>query len=94
MANVTLDTTLTKDGQSFQLFVEYDPNTNTVPCIKKIHLLIKYLEIDAGDILMELFEDKINKIIDETDWREIYRSQINTDTFDMMVCDPIPVFFL
>ena len=83
MANVTLQKTVTKDDQSFQVVVEYDPLTNTVPRIIDIFLTCKGLLIDAGEILQHLFGSHIDKIIDETDWLELHRGYLEQPELEL-----------
>lgn len=71
---VILSKYLTHEKQALHLFVKYDVGTNTVEEIKSIFLLTYGKSIPVGDLLMAFFEPGINKIIDETDWREVYRS--------------------
>jgi hypothetical protein len=66
-------------GQILEISVYYTPLTNTVTEIKSIWVHSLGKKLPASDILMHLFEPEINKIIDATDWREIYRVTMNCD---------------
>jgi hypothetical protein len=79
MPNVLLDTKLTKDNQSFELFVEYDPEANEVTRISSIWLLTHGKRWPVDELMIAFFEDAVNKIIDETDWRKIYCESIEYD---------------
>lgn len=61
------------NNQKLEIFVVYSPSTNTVTEINSIWLHTMGLGFEAGDILFKLFESEINKMIDETDWRYVYR---------------------
>jgi hypothetical protein len=74
MKPATLSKKFTNEGQSLEIFVTYDPETNTVTDIQSVWLEnAKGLIFEAGDILIHLFDEAINKIIDKTDWRGMYR---------------------
>jgi hypothetical protein len=66
-------------GQILEISVYYTPSTNTVREIKSIWIHSMGKKLPAGEILMHLFETEINKIIDKTDWREIYRAAMECD---------------
>lgn len=83
MANVILDKTLSKGNQSFELRVWYNPQTNEVTEIKSIWLLTHGKRLPVSDLIMAFFEDAINKIIDETDWRKVYRDNRAYDGIDI-----------
>lgn len=72
--SVILSKSLTHQNQSFELVVNYDPKTNTVGDIKSIWLITHGKQIPIGNLMMQFFEPAVNKIIDETDWREVYRA--------------------
>jgi hypothetical protein len=71
-----LKTTKHHEGQEIEIFVSYDPKENTVDSIKSINLKTHGRSFPIGNFMMHIdeFEQAINKIIDNTDWREIYRS--------------------
>jgi hypothetical protein len=87
---IILSKYLTHEKQSLHLFVTYDVGTNTVDEIKSIFLLTYGKSIPVGDLLMKFFEKAINQIIDETDWREIYRQmgEYPGDTLEVMTLKP------
>jgi hypothetical protein len=74
-----LTKSITHKGQILEISVYYTPMTNTVTEIKSIWVHSLGKKLPAGDILMHLFEPEINKIIDATDWREIYRATMACD---------------
>lgn len=71
----------THNGQALEISVYYNPLTNNVIEIKSIWVHAFGKKLPAGDILMKLFEPEINKIVDKTDWREIYRGAMDGDCF-------------
>jgi hypothetical protein len=76
-----LTRSITHKGQILEISVYYAPLTNTVTEIKSIWVLSYGKRLPASEILMHLFEPQINKIIDETDWREIYNAAMKGDCF-------------
>lgn len=72
--SVILSKSLTHENQSLELMVKYDPATNTVDEVKSIWLIYHGKQIPVGNLMMKFFEPAVNKIIDETDWREVYRA--------------------
>lgn len=64
----------THENQSLQIFVKYDVSTNTVIEIKNIFLISHGKIMPIGNLLMRFFESAVNKLVDETDWREVYRT--------------------
>jgi hypothetical protein len=76
-----LTRSITHKGQSIEISVYYTPLTNTVTEIKSIWILSYGKRLPASEILMHLFEPQINKIIDDTDWREIYLAAMEVDCF-------------
>jgi hypothetical protein len=76
-----LTRTISHNGQSIEISVYYTPLTNTVTEIKSIWILSYGKRLPASEILMHLFEPQINDIIDNTDWREIYRAAMEVDCF-------------
>jgi hypothetical protein len=76
-----LTRSITHKGQMLEISVYYTPLTNTVTEIKSIWAISYGRKLPVAEILMHLFEPEINKIIDETDWREIYRAAMEVDCF-------------
>jgi len=70
---------ITHKGQTIEISVYYTPSTNTVREIKSIWIHGMGGKLPVTGILMHLFEKEINKIIDQVDWREIYRSAMDCD---------------
>jgi hypothetical protein len=67
-----LSKVLEVDDQALVIWVAYDVKTNVVTSIKSIQLINNGHMLPVGNLLMKFFEPAINKIIDETDWREMY----------------------
>lgn len=67
------------ENQALELVVKYDVDTNTVDEVKSIWLIAFGKQIPVGNLMMKFFEPAINKIIDETDWREVYRQMGERD---------------
>jgi hypothetical protein len=73
--SVILTKVLEVKNQALVIRVKYNPSTNTVDEIKNIDLLIRSKMFSVGNLMMKFFENDINKIIDNTDWREEHRQQ-------------------
>jgi fructose-1,6-bisphosphatase len=73
--SVILSKALEVANQAIVIRVKYDPKTNTVDEIKNIDLVIRGKMFAIGNLMMRFFENDINKIIDNTDWREEHRQQ-------------------
>lgn len=71
--SVLLTKELKHENQAIELVVKYDVKTNTVKEVKSVWLITFGQQIPVGNLMMKFFEPAINKIIDETDWREIHR---------------------
>ena len=71
--SVILSKSFVKGLQALELFVKYDPKTNEVTEVKSIFLKSHGITLPAGNLLMAFLEDGINKLIDDTDWRDIYQ---------------------
>jgi len=69
-----LSKVLDLNAQALVISVNYDPNTNTVGEIKRIDLVTQGQMLPVGNLMMKYFEPAINAIIDETDWREVYKT--------------------
>lgn len=54
--------------------VDYNSEENEVRAIVSVYVLdlTDYRRVDITYIMGEYFEEAINKIIDETDWKELY----------------------
>lgn len=79
--SVILSKTFAKGLQAFELFVKYDPKENVVTEVKSIFLKSHGMQLPVGSLLMAFLESGINKLIDETDWREVYQ-QCKHDIYD------------
>lgn len=79
---ILLTKELKLENQAIELVVKYDVKTNTVDEVKSIWLITFGKQIPVGNLMMKFFEPAINKIIDETDWREIYRGTKERDDVD------------
>lgn len=79
--SVILSKSFVKGLQAFELFVKYDPKTNEVTEVKSIFLKSHGMQLPVGNLLMAFLEDGINQLIDETDWREVYREN-DSELFD------------
>lgn len=86
-----LKTTKHHEGQEIEIFVKYDPKENTVKDIKSINLKTHGRSFPIGNLMMHIdeFEQAINKIIDNTDWREIYRELGDNEVDNYL--DSVPV---
>jgi hypothetical protein len=67
------------NGQILEISVYYTPSTNTVTEIKSIWVHSLGGKMPVTGILMHLFETEINKIVNQVDWREIYRAAMECD---------------
>lgn len=83
---------LKHDNQALELVVKYDVDTNTVDEVKSIWLITYGKQIPVGNLMMSFFEPTINKIIDETDWREIYRGMGEDDDVESVLVTVMPYF--
>jgi hypothetical protein len=72
---------ITHNGQILEISVYYAPLTNTVTEIKSIWVHSHGSKLPVTGIMMKLFECEINKIVDNVDWREIYRAAMEGDCF-------------
>jgi hypothetical protein len=70
---------ITHNGQIFEISVYYTPLTNTVTEIKSIWVHSMGKKLPGSEIMMHLFEPEINKIVEKTDWRELYRAALECD---------------
>lgn len=70
-----LHTSIAVNELFLTIYVAYSAKNNTVDSIRSIWIQEVGREIDVTDIIMKCFEADLNKIVDDTDWREIYRSQ-------------------
>jgi hypothetical protein len=70
---------ITHNGQILEISVYYTPLTNTVTEIKSIWVHSMGKKLPVSEIMMHLFETEINKIVDKTDWRMIYRAAMECD---------------
>lgn len=63
------------EDQRIEIFVKYDTKENEVLEIKSVFINSPVGMIPVGCLLMSIpeFDVAINKIIERTDWREIYR---------------------
>lgn len=77
--SLILSKSLTYGSQSFEIMVNYNVETNTVEDIKSIWLITHGKQWPVGNLMMKFFEPAINKIIDETDWQEVYREMREGD---------------
>ncbi len=70
-----LSTTEAYNGQRLEIFVKYEPADNAVEEIKTVRISSPVGMIPVGDLLAHIpeFDVALNKIIERTDWREIYR---------------------
>lgn len=70
-----LSTTITHESQSMEIFVKYDTEQNIVMEIKSVFISSPLGMISVGNLFINTpeLDIAINKIIDRTDWREIYR---------------------
>ena len=73
--SVILTKVLEVKNQALVIRVKYNPSTNTVDEIKNVDLIIRSKMFNVGNLMMKFFESDINKIIDNTDWREEHRQQ-------------------
>jgi hypothetical protein len=75
--SVILTTTEQHEGQKLEIWVAYTPKDNTVESINAVFIDSPVGPVAVGDLFMNIpeMDVAINKIIDRTDWREIYREQ-------------------
>lgn len=66
------------EGQEIEIFVKYDHRNNEVREIESVNLKTHGHTYPIGNFCFGIHQlgDAINAIVDDTDWREIYR---NTD---------------
>lgn len=72
---------ITHKGQLLEISVYYTALTNNVTEIKSIWIHSLGGKLPVTGIMMHLFEKEINRIIDNVDWREIYRAALDGDCF-------------
>jgi len=79
-----LRTTRHHEGQEIEIFVKYDQRENVVREIKSINLKTHGHTYPIGKFMFAIyqFEEAINKIVDATDWREIYREMTSDQEVD------------
>lgn len=63
------------EDQYLSIYVAYSIKEEKVESIRSVFIQEVGREIDITGVAMKLFEADLNKIIDETDWRELYRSK-------------------
>lgn len=63
------------NGQYLSIYVAYSIQNDTVESIRSVFIQEVGREIDITEVAMKCFETDLNRIIDKTDWREIYRSK-------------------
>jgi hypothetical protein len=91
---IPLSTILSCEGQSLEIFVQYDPSINSVGEIKSLWIHSNGLKLECSDILMNLFSQIIDKKIDEADWRKIYldtAKDYGMDNEEMNLVFPTPI---
>lgn len=76
--SVILSTSQYHNGQEMEIYVKYDPSTNTAGEIKNIRFKTHGHQYPVGDFMVAIpeFEEAVSKIIDKTNWRELYRDKI------------------
>jgi hypothetical protein len=71
-----------KSGEcEMDVWVEYNAGTNTVDSILSVGFTWCGLTVDASDMMMKYFEPCLNKLIDETDWREVACDEVINEVF-------------
>lgn len=63
------------------VWVEYNGGMNTVDRILSVSFTWCGLTVDASDVMMQYFEPCLNKLIDETDWREVAFDEVINEVF-------------
>jgi hypothetical protein len=87
---ITLSKTFEIEGiPAVELSVKYEHSSNTVSGIDKVLFISKGLTIDAGDILFNFFEKGLNELIDQTDWRLIFRDSLIEKGIESMERNPL-----
>jgi hypothetical protein len=78
-------------GQEIEIFVKYDHRNNEVREIKAVNLKTNGRTYPIGNFMFSIwqFEEAINKIVDNSDWREIYR-ELTTDSEIDNYLDMVP----
>lgn len=82
--SVLLRKELKHNNQALELVVKYNVSANEVEEVKSIWLITHGKQLPVGNLMMQFFEPAINKIIDETDWRDIYRQMGERDDVEAM----------
>lgn len=74
---VLLTITEQHEGQKIEIDVIYNPNDNTVEEILSVQIDTPVGMVSVSDLFMNIpeMDVAINKIVDRTDLREIYRQQ-------------------
>jgi len=72
---IILSTIEKHEDQKLEIFVKYDKDENEVLEIKSVFIDSPVGMIPVGCLLLSIpeMDVAINKIVDRTDWREIYR---------------------
>jgi hypothetical protein len=75
MSTVILTTTEKHEGQKLEIWVLYTSDDNTVESIYAVFIDSPVGMIPVGDLFISIpeMEVALNKIVDRTDWREVYR---------------------
>ena len=75
-----LRTTRHHEGQEIEIFVSYDPKENVVREIKIVNLKTHGRTYPIGNFCygIDELQTAIEKIVDNTNWRELYR-ELDTD---------------
>ncbi len=67
-----LNNTFKVNGQEMDVWVDYDPATNTVDEILNISFTGAGQTIDVSEIMIQFFETRINQLIDDIDWWDVF----------------------
>lgn len=88
----TLKTTRHHEGQEIEIFVKYDPKENVVEEIKSVNLRTHGHCYPVGNFFMAIHQlaDAVNAIVDDTDWRAVYRGLTDEKEIDNYL-DSVPV---
>ena len=64
------------------VWVIYDADSNTVEEILSVSITWAGLTVDASDLMVMLFDSRLNDLINETDWREVAYDEVINEVFE------------
>lgn len=69
------------EGCEMEVWVEYDLQTNIVTETLSVSITWCGETVDASAIMIKYFEPCLNRLIEETDWREQAYDEVINDVF-------------